>query len=42
MMMGAEPGKPWLANEKPETKMVFIGRELPQEIFTQGLEHCLV
>jgi len=41
MMMGAEPGKPWLANEKPETKMVFIGRDLPQEIFTQGLEHCL-
>ncbi|MCQ9617486.1 GTP-binding protein [Paenalcaligenes niemegkensis] len=42
MMMGAEPGKPWLANEKPETKMVFIGRKLPQEVFTQGLEHCLV
>jgi len=42
MMMGAEPGKPWLANEKPNTKMVFIGRKLPQEIFTQGLEQCLI
>lgn len=41
MMMGAEPGKPWLANEKPETKMVFIGRKLPQAIFMQGLEQCL-
>ena len=42
MMMGAEPGKPWLANEKPNTKMVFIGRKLPEDIFTQGLEQCLI
>jgi len=41
MMMGAEPGKPWAATEKKSTKMVFIGRQLPQEIFTQGLEQCL-
>ncbi|MBR8657225.1 GTP-binding protein [Achromobacter sp. Marseille-Q0513] len=41
MMMGAEPGKPWTAAEKPSTKMVFIGRKLPQEIFTRGLEQCL-
>ncbi len=42
MMMGAEPGRPWLSAEKPNTKMVFIGRKLPQEIFTRGLEQCLV
>ncbi|MGG4773207.1 GTP-binding protein [Alcaligenaceae bacterium 429] len=42
MMMGVEPGKPWAAKEKPESKIVFIGRKLPQEIFTQGLENCLV
>lgn len=41
MMMGAEPGKPWKPNEKPNTKMVFIGRKLPEEIFTRGLEQCL-
>lgn len=41
MMMGAEPGKPWTSTEKPSTKMVFIGRKLPQEIFTRGLEQCL-
>jgi len=41
MMMGAEPGKPWLSDEKKGTKMVFIGRKLPQEIFTRGLEQCL-
>jgi G3E family GTPase len=42
MMMGAEPGKPWLSGEKPNTKMVFIGRKLPQDIFTRGLEQCLI
>lgn len=42
MMMGAEPGKPWLSSEKPNTKMVFIGRKLPRETFTRGLEQCLV
>src|SRR5690554_3984375 len=42
MMMGAEPGKPWLSGEKPNTKLVFIGRKLPQEIFQRGLEQCLV
>jgi G3E family GTPase len=41
MMMGAEPGKAWTGKEKPSTKMVFIGRKLPQEIFTRGLEQCL-
>lgn len=41
MLMGAEPGKPWLANEKKTTKMVFIGRKLPEEIFMKGLEQCL-
>ncbi len=42
MMMGAEPGKAWTSAEKPSTKMVFIGRKLPQEILTRGLEQCLV
>ena len=41
MMMGAEPGKPWAASEKRGTKMVFIGRKLPRDIFTRGLEQCL-
>ena len=41
MMMGAEPGRAWLANEKKTSKMVFIGRKLPQDIFSMGLEQCL-
>lgn len=42
MMMGAEPGKPWLKDETPETKLVFIGNNLPKDVFMQGLEQCLV
>lgn len=42
MMMSAEPGKPWLGKEKPETKLVFIGNDLPKKVFIQGLEQCLV
>lgn len=42
MMMGAEPGRPWLGKEKPETKLVFIGNNLPKDVFMQGLEQCLV
>lgn len=42
MLMGAEPGTPWRNREKPNTRMVFIGRKLPRDVFTQGLEQCLV
>jgi len=41
MLMGAEPGTPWRSDERPQTRLVFIGRKLPQTIFTQGLEQCL-
>ncbi len=42
MMMGAEPGKPWQAGERPATRMVFIGRKLPREVLVRGLEQCLI
>jgi G3E family GTPase len=41
MMMGADLGKRWEPNETPSTKMVFIGRNLPKDLFIQGLEQCL-
>jgi len=41
MLMGAEPGKPWRNDETPQTRLIFIGRKLPQDIFMQGLEQCL-
>jgi G3E family GTPase len=42
MMMGGDLAKPWNAGEKRESKMVFIGRNLPQEVFLKGLELCTV
>jgi G3E family GTPase len=41
MLMGGDMGKPWGKDEKRETVMVFIGRDLPQDIIIQGLEQCL-
>jgi G3E family GTPase len=41
MLMGGSPGKPWEPNEKRESKMVFIGRNLPKRIFVEGLAYCV-
>lgn len=41
MILGTNPGKPWSSKEKKQSKIVFIGRKLPQEIFQQGLNQCL-
>jgi len=42
MMMGGDLAKPWGPGEKRESKMVFIGRNLPQDVFLKGLELCTV
>jgi G3E family GTPase len=41
MMMGADTGRKWQAGEKPSSRMVFIGRNLPKDTFIKGLEQCL-
>ncbi len=41
-LMGSDLGPAWGADEKKISKMVFIGIELPKDIFLQGLEQCLV
>jgi G3E family GTPase len=42
MMMGADLGRRWQPGEKPSSKMVFIGKKLPKDLFVKGLEQCLV
>ena len=42
MLMGVEPGRSWERRDTPSSRMVFIGRNLPKEIFVQGLESCLI
>jgi G3E family GTPase len=41
-MMGSDLGAKWPENENPESKMVFIGKNLPKDVFIRGLEQCLV
>ena len=41
-MMGSDIGAKWPENEARGSKMVFIGKNLPKEIFIAGLEQCLV
>ena len=41
-LMGSDLGPKWGPNETPNSKMVFIGIDLPRDVFTQGLTQCLV
>jgi len=41
-LMGSDLGPAWGDGEKRVSKMVFIGIDLPQDIFRQGLEQALV
>ncbi len=40
-LMGSDLGPAWKEGEKKTSKMVFIGIDLPKDIFLQGLEQCL-
>ncbi|HET6600292.1 MAG TPA: GTP-binding protein [Burkholderiaceae bacterium] len=40
-MMGSDLGPKWAPGEKKTSKMVFIGVDLPRDIFVQGLEQCV-
>jgi G3E family GTPase len=41
-LMGSDLGPAWGEGETKNSKMVFIGIDLPKDIFVQGLEQCLV
>ncbi len=41
-MMGSDIGAKWGENEERCSKMVFIGKNLPKDVFIRGLEQCLV
>ena len=41
-LMGSDLGPAWAEGEARSSKMVFIGIDLPRDIFLQGLEQCLV
>jgi G3E family GTPase len=41
-LMGSDLGPKWGSGEKRNSKMVFIGIDLPKEVLLQGLEGCLI
>ena len=41
-IMGSDVGLSWSEDEIKESKLVFIGNNLPKDIFISGLEQCLV
>jgi G3E family GTPase len=41
-MMGSDLGAKWGDQEPRGSKMVFIGKKLPKDVFIHGLEQCLV
>jgi G3E family GTPase len=40
-LMGSDLGPKWMPGEKKQSKMVFIGIDLPKDVLMQGLEGCL-
>ena len=42
MLMGGDLGKPWGKEERRQSTLVFIGRNLPEDVFIKGLKQCLV
>ena len=41
-IMGSDLGAKWVDGEPRGSKMVFIGKNLPKDVFIRGLEQCLV
>ena len=41
MMLEGSRQRTWKPDEKRESRLVFIGRELPEEIIREGFEKCV-
>jgi G3E family GTPase len=42
MLMGSDRGAKWKKGETRDSRMVFIGKEMPREVILDGLAQCLV
>ncbi len=42
MLMGSDLGAAWKPGEKRDSKMVFIGRDMPKDVLLAGLAQCVV
>ncbi|MNT25797.1 putative GTP-binding protein YjiA [compost metagenome] len=41
MLMGSELGAPWREGETRVSTIIFIGRDLPQDMLIRGLDRCV-
>ena len=41
MMLEGNHQRKWKPDEKRESRLVFIGRELPEQLIRDGFEHCI-
>jgi probable HAF family extracellular repeat protein len=41
MLMGSDIGSAWKPGEKRDSKMVFIGRDMPKDVLLDGLAQCV-
>ena len=41
MLMGSDVGSAWKPGEKRDSKMVFIGRDMPKDVLLAGLAQCV-
>jgi G3E family GTPase len=42
MLLEGDYQRPWKVDEKRQTRLVFIGRDLPEDILREGFEQCRV
>jgi G3E family GTPase len=42
MLMACADGAAWKKGERRDSRIVFIGRDMPKDVILQGLERCLV
>ena len=42
MILDGDHQRPWKKDEKRDSRIVFIGRNLPEETIRQGFESCIV
>ena len=42
MLMGTDRASPWKKGEARDSRIVFIGKEMPKDVILEGLEQCLV
>jgi len=42
MLMGTDQGPPWKKDEVRDSRIVFIGKDMPKDVIIEGLKQCLV